>query len=191
MTTSEVSICNLALSWLGGNRITSLEDGTTEANLCAANYNPARDAVLEDRDWTFASTRCMPNRLAEPPEFGYSSAFQLPPDFIRVIRISQLADMRDEIFEWEKEKDQLLVNADVIYMRYVFRLEDPTKFSPNFVQAFAARIAADICVPLTHDKELFANYWQLYLSKLETGGAMDGMQGVNKRLQARKIIRIR
>lgn len=191
MPVSDVSICNIAISWLGGNRITSLDDDTTEANLCKLNYDSSRDATLEDRNWTFATRRCLPNKLADLPVFGYGAQFQLPPDFIRLVRISKLDSMRDEIEDWTKEQDRLLVNAEVIYMKYIFRCTDATKYSAGFVQALAARIAADICVPLTHDKELFANYWQLYLNKIEQAGAMDGMQGPNIRLQARKLTRIR
>ena len=191
MPTSEVSICNLGLSWLGGNLITSFEDDTTEAKLCSANYDFSRDSVLEERDWTFATGRIIPNKLADEPLFGFGAAFQLPPDFIRMVKISKLASMEDEILDWYKELDQILVNAEVIYMRYVKRITDPTKFSPGFVQALAARIAADICVPLTNNPDLFAGQWQLYLNKLETGGAMDGLQGKNETLNSRHLTRIR
>lgn len=191
MPTSEVSICNIAVSWLGGNRITSLDDDTTEANLCKLNYDSSRDATLEERNWTFATGRSLPNKLSTEPVFGFSSAFQLPSDFIRVVQISTLETMKDEVTDWAKEGDQLLVDADTIYMRYVKRISDTTKYSAGFVQALAARIAADICVPLTHDKELFANYWQLYLNKIESAGAMDGMQGPNEQLRSRQLTNVR
>jgi hypothetical protein len=48
---SEVSICNRALAMLGANTITSLQDGSTEANVCNAVYADARDAVLRSHPW--------------------------------------------------------------------------------------------------------------------------------------------
>ena len=54
---SEIQICNLAISWLGGQRITSFGDETAEAILCYANYELARDAVLERIEWSFAIKR--------------------------------------------------------------------------------------------------------------------------------------
>ena len=61
--TSEVGICNQSLSWLGGNRITSLDDDTVEANLCIDNYEHSRDTVLDMRHWTFAGAREQLNPL--------------------------------------------------------------------------------------------------------------------------------
>lgn len=193
MAITQISICNLALSWLGGTLITSFEDDSTEAKLCSANYDSSRDATLEDRNWTFASGRNKPPLLADPPEFGFSSAFQLPtnPLCIRVTKVSDSADFSTIINSWEKEGDQLLCDFTVIYLKYIKQITDPTKFSPGFVQTLAARIAADICVPLTNDVELFTTYWQLYLNKLETAGANDGLQSKADKLTAVQLIGVR
>ncbi len=191
MATSEVSICNIAISWLAGNQITSLEDDTTEAILCSANYANSRDAVLEDGDWTFAMKRALPSLKAEPPLFGFSSAFLLPPDFIRPVELSQKSDFRDNIDEFEIESGEILCNYEVIYLRYIWKITDPSKFSAGFVQALAARLAADICVPLTHDTDLFANYWTLYESKRDTALANDGLLGPNRELGRGQIVRVR
>ena len=67
---SEVSICNQAISWLGGKSIISLDDGTTEANLCKANYDHLRDVVLEAKAWTFAIKRVQFAKLSEDPLYG-------------------------------------------------------------------------------------------------------------------------
>ena len=52
--TTETEICNIALGYLGANRITSLdiEEDSTEHLLCSENYEILRDAVLEEREWT-------------------------------------------------------------------------------------------------------------------------------------------
>ena len=193
MAHSEISICNMSLSWLGGNIIISFQDESTEAILCAANYEPSREATLEDREWTFAAARAIPNKLADPPAFGYSSAFQLPtnPKVIKVNKVSDSPYFDTKIEDWVKEGDKILANKDVIYIKYTQDIDDPIKFSPGFVQALAARIAADICVPLTHDVKLFASYWQLYLNKLETAGANDGMQGRNIKLENNQLVKVR
>ena len=67
MATSPVQICNISIGWLGGTLITSLDDGTNEANLCKATYEPSRDQVLEERNWTFATKRTSLNPIADPP----------------------------------------------------------------------------------------------------------------------------
>ena len=193
MAQSAISICNISLSWLGGNVIIAFEDETTEAILCSANYDSSRLAVLEEREWTFAAARAIPNKLADAPAFGYSSAFQLPtnPVCIKVRKVSNSPRFDTKIEDWVKEGDQILANQDVIYIKYTKDVTDPTKFSPGFVQSLAARIAADICVPLTENVDLFASYWQLYLNKLETAGANDGMQGRNIKLENNQLIKVR
>ena len=59
MAISEVSICNQALSWLGQETITSLDDQATTAVWMNANYDLLRDSVMEARMWTFATVRAV------------------------------------------------------------------------------------------------------------------------------------
>ena len=193
MPATNISICNLALSWLGGNIITSLQDDSTEAKLCSANFDSSRDAALEDGDWSFAIGRCIPAKLSEPPAFGFSAQYQLPknPLCLRVIDVSKSPDFLDPLNVWVKEGDRILCNYEAIYIRCIQQVVDTTRFSPGFVQTCAARLAADICVPLTHDKDLFAYYWQLYKDKKMEALAVDGMQGINKGLRSTQLLRVR
>ena len=46
-----IQICNLALSWLGANRILSFDENSNESRLCSDVYEPLRQAVLEERAW--------------------------------------------------------------------------------------------------------------------------------------------
>jgi len=93
MATSPVEICNLALSWLGGDLIISLTDDSTEAKLCNAVYAPLRDAVLEEREWTFATRRIQPPALVAGPLYGYDKAFQIPIEVIRVLQVSRAGEV--------------------------------------------------------------------------------------------------
>ncbi|GAG49967.1 unnamed protein product, partial [marine sediment metagenome] len=58
--TERIDITNMALSWLGEEPITSLQDDLDRANIMAINYIPARDATLEAHDWSFAIMRFIP-----------------------------------------------------------------------------------------------------------------------------------
>lgn len=188
MATSEISICNIAISWLGGIKIISFDDNTAEAKLCSAVYPADRDAVLEQRNWSFALSRVKLNRLANDPLYGYNAAFQLPNDLIRMVDIATDSDFNNTLKDWSKEGDQLLVSSDVVFLRYIKRCEDPTKFSPGFIQCLAARIAADICVPLTSNVNLFGAYWEKYQAMLEEAGNMDGIQSRTQPIFMSKLI---
>jgi hypothetical protein len=191
MATSEISICNLAISWVGGTKITSFSDNTDESKLCEAVYAADRDAVLEERNWSFATKRAKLNRLAVDPVFGFSSSFQLPIDHIRTVSLATDQSFNNTVKDWVLEGDQILVNSDVAYLKYVVQCSDPVRFSPGFVQCLAARIAADISIPLTTNVDLSTYYRNMYKDFLETGGNMDGLQGRAQQLYATKLTRVR
>lgn len=190
MISSPVGICNLAIGWLGGNLIISLDDDTTEANLCKANYESSRDAALEYRDWTFATSRRMLNPEVSAPEFGWSKKFLLPSDNIRVINVSDDVNFRRRM-EWEKEEDRILCDKDIIYIRYIKRIVDVTKYSAGFIQAAAARLASDIAIPMTNNPKLMHSFWQLFEIKCEIAGSMEGTQGTNVIMRSDRFVRVR
>lgn len=55
MATYDYDIVNLALVRLGANRITSLTDGSRNANEANAIYALVRDEILREHDWGFAT----------------------------------------------------------------------------------------------------------------------------------------
>jgi hypothetical protein len=190
MSLSEVGICNLALGWLGANLITSLDDDSEEARLCDANYEAARDATLEDRNWVFATTRRTLTPLAAAPDFGYSNAFQLPSDCIRVVQAD--SDEDQTVGEmWERNEDTLLADAEVLYIRYIKRITDTVKFSAGFVQACAAQIGVNIAIAITGSKDMQTLMEAMYEDKVGRAGTMDGLQGKNKELRSTKLTKVR
>lgn len=204
MATSEVAICNQALGWLGGSLITSIDpvEDSQESKLCAANYENLRDAVLEDAEWTFAIKRAEPAALAATPIYGFDKAFQLPSDCIRVLEVSNASESstassatmggRYNKIEWVREGDQILVlGVERIYIRYIQRIEDTTKFSPAFDQALAARLAMDLAIPLTNSRALQQDMAAMYGEKKALAAATDGMQGRSRKTRADSLTRVR
>ena len=64
-------------------------------------------------------------------------------------------------------------------------------FSPAFVQAFAARIAMMVSIPLTASQQLFQNAGGLYAGFIKEAKTRDGMQGRSKRIRNRSLLRSR
>jgi len=173
---SEVSICNQALGWLGGVAINSFDDGTDNAILCEQNYAPLRDSVLEEDIWTFATKR-IELQLLSDAEFGYGSAFQLPPDLITVDKAYRDQNMRDrDALDYVVEGSKILVDQATCWLRYVYRLEDVVQFSANFTQAVAYRIATELAIPLTKSRTMQQQMFGLYQERLERARSTDGMQ---------------
>lgn len=184
--TTEVSICNQALGWLGEGFITSLDDDSKAAELCKLNYPELRNAVLEAANWTFASKRFELPKTDPPPPYGYANRYRLPSEVLRVIEVNKI-DYYDPTRDWQKEGDSIVTNDNECRTRCIVQITDPTLFSPLFVQALAQRLAADLAVPITQSRALQGDHWQLYTAKMREAKALDGMQGKSKRARSRYL----
>ncbi len=206
MASSAVAICNQALNWLGGNVITSFTEDSDEAKLCNAQYELIRDAVLTEREWTFAVARAELSRLTATPAFGFTYQFQIPSDCLRILQISNAAGSNGVIgdserygvglgdynkLEWVREADAVLCNAERVYARYLKQVTDTTKFGPAFTQALAARIAMDLCIPLTENRSLQRDMAGMYGEKLAIAAAADGSQGRSQKIRSSELINVR
>jgi hypothetical protein len=192
-----LEIANLGLGWLARPRIASFDDATKVAERVKDAFDGLRDAVLEDRDWTFAVSRRLLPRHPVAPEFGYRSRYEVPGDLLRVVTIEDPSDAGLDAFaaslypvsggiRWEVEGGFILADTGAAELRTrgIARVTDPTRWSAGFCQALAARLAADLCVPLTENRSLQSDMWALYETKLNAAAANDGRQGRSQRLTA-------
>lgn len=184
---SEVSICNQALSWLGQSAISSLDDQSTTAQWMRNNYPFIRDSVLEQRMWTFATARAT-SETADMDEWGVQFAHP-SPDWVSVFRCYRSVGRSPVIDQsWRLEGGVILSDYATVYLWGLKRVTDTGKFSPLFTQALAARIAADACIPLTENRQLQADLWNLYNVKLSEAAVRDGQQGSNEKVVSDTLV---
>ena len=189
MVLSEVDICNLALGQLGGKfSITSLDDETVGAQLCKANYAPLRDAVLEEMDWSFAIKEHALAADPTPSLIGGYTKFKVPADTLRVLAVY---DGRGKIEDWHMEARFILANTDTMLIKSLDSTNDTSLFSQAFAQALAARISAELAMPLTNDNTLSGAQWQLYAQKVSLARTNDSLQGSSISYPTARIIRAR
>ncbi len=195
MARNKTEICNLAVSWLGGQRITSVDDDDSqEANLCRANYDMARMAVLEERDWTFAMKRKELTPLVSRPDFGYSYKFQVPQDCLRVTAVYSPSNSnisQPEIINYVVEGSQILCNIAIIHVKYIEDVTNTTLFSPQFDQALASYLATNIAVGLTESVDMQQRMAVGYIVKLDSAAAADGRQGTREMLNRSELEGVR
>jgi len=182
MAVSEVTICNKALGMLGATRITSLSDATKNAGLCQENYEIIRDAVLEDAPWSFALVRAQLPADVTAPLFGWGKSFTLPSAALVVWEFNEERD--DYIVEGGK----ILTNASTCNVIYGSKVTDPSKFSALYVVALAARLAAEIAMPITHSKANVDSMMLLYDDALKRALKSDGRQGKAKSIKSSKLV---
>jgi hypothetical protein len=181
MAVAKVDICNQALGMLRANLITNFDaDLSVEAKLCRANYDRLREAVLEDKEWRFATRRMKLAQSADAPVFGWTYKFKVPADVLRVLTVTDRVNrdnINDNDINWEREEDFVLTNTKLAYARATVNIVDTTKFSAGFVQAFATRMASIMAVPLTGSNTRAQELMNEYLTLVGRAATKDGMQG--------------
>lgn len=158
---SQVEIVNRAITKLGGGRITSLGDNSKAARTMSALWDTVRRAELRKRNWSFALRRASLPSLSTAPDWGYALAYQLPPDLLRLVQVSDiyiipgLTDYREgDDSPYAIEGSQLLTDFPApLKIRYVADVTDPGSFDALFVEAFAAKLAYEACYDITQSNQ--------------------------------------
>lgn len=144
---SDTEIANRALRLLKANRITSLTDGSPNANKANDVFVEVREELLSSHNWNFATKRQKLAQLSAVPVFEFDHAYGLPSDWLRTVSVHDNdAGAGTLLYREEEQDDQgvILASADEIWIRYVYRLTDPNRMSAGFRAAFAYALALAI-----------------------------------------------
>ena len=169
--TSIVSICNLALSNIGKDNIQALSDAGAEARACRQFFDHTRDLLLQAYPWRFAGKT---QSLAEVPNDkpgAWKYAYRKPTDCLKIREVrpeySELdvdissAKTDDYGIKHDIEGDTIYCDISPAFLRYTYRLTDPTKFSPLFVEALGWHLAVRLAMPLTRDPKVRSDAFQI------------------------------
>jgi hypothetical protein len=159
---AQVDICNLALVKLGQPRILSIADTSKQAQALLAVWDTLRDAELRKRRWSFSVKRANLTADVAVPVHGYGLAYSLPADCLRVLTISNYdigPDMSDysgrSYGPYAIEGRKIVTDASVLEvsgtlnLRYIARVEDSEQWDAGFCEAFANKIAMEVCETVT------------------------------------------
>lgn len=169
---SQAEIINLALFKLAQSvGIPSIHDKSKAADVFGRLWAPTRDRVLAARVWPWALKTQAMSVAAQAPDPGWLLRYAYPNDCItakavtnenglRVVR--NLAGYCDTnflrsgmgrwAFDWDTSYGEqgTSIHSDVAgaYLVYVARVEDPGRYPPQFVNAFACLLAAEGAGPM-------------------------------------------
>lgn len=157
---SNIQIANLAITMLGGARIISFDDDTTEGRAMKATFDLVRLSELRAVRWNFAMARTTLPKLSSVPAWGYSFEYNVPTDFLALRQVNDFVvplgfnqgrDMNDAPYQLEGRK--ILTDFDSpLKIRYTKDVSDPTQFDALFVQSFAMRLGIVNCETITQSK---------------------------------------
>jgi hypothetical protein len=174
--TSQVQFCNLALSRLGANRITSLTDGTAEADLCNIFFDDIADQVMSEGSWSSTIFRVELAQTTNTPSFGYANEFQLPVD-PKAIKILNIDEAVPGGIDYRIEGDKLLSDEGTMKIRYIGRLTDTEDWDIYLGKAFISRLASELAYPLTGDTRKAELEYARYQAIVDEALAQNGQQG--------------
>lgn len=173
---SKVQICNMAISRLSGNTITSLEDNTTEAKLCNTLFDDLADRAMIQGSWATTITRTALAATTNTPAYGFTHEFQLPvdPKCLKVLDISEEPIGSEE---YKIEGDKLLSDSSVMKIRYIARLTDTEDYGPLLTEAIESLLGSYLAIPVAGDKTLAKELKLEYFELTSHNLAIDGQQG--------------
>ena len=197
--TSEVEICNLALSYIRAGSINSLIESSVQSQLCKLKYYPLRDQMLEDSGWQFASSIVALATLTDTV-FNWVYVYQYPTDCLYINRlIPDIAEFSAtngtsaassryydrglpqlnlneikvpyKIYNINGNK-VITANDKNLRIDYRQRVTDPNLFSSNFILALSHLLAADLAIPIVgidKGRGLRKDELQIYQSFVNAG----------------------
>lgn len=136
-----IKIINAALTRGGNSQITSLDDGSVEAEIASANYEEVVWEELCDHPWSFARKEAELNLLAETPINEWSYVFEEPSDMLELITVRQ----NKISIPYERNGEKIYTNATntntPVYAEYIVRIDEiswPGKFRAAIIERLEA-----------------------------------------------------
>jgi len=143
MAVSKIELINKALTLCGANPITSINDSAQNARIVNRVYEVSLRSILSEDKWNFATKRRELSQVAtaDEPEWSFADEayyYQTPADVIRIFGTN------DDDAEWRLEGELIISDTSGLGIRYVYFLDDPTKYSSSFIEALIDKLCSDI-----------------------------------------------
>ena len=170
---STVDICNGALNQLGATTILSLTEDSKNARLCNSRFTQVRDAVFRSHPWNCLQKRVELAADTTAPAWGFSYAYTLPADCLRLLRIL------DYDSNYKVEGRKILSNTSSMKILYIGRVTDPNEYDESLRETLSAALGADIAFAVTSNNQTATNMYNLFQDKLKDARFVDSTEGQN------------
>lgn len=180
--TSKTDICNLASDLISGATINDIDTPVTaDESLYARWYDHCRQKNLREHPWNFAAKRIILAASATVPEFGYQAQFPMPNDFMRLLTVESSDGVHIASENYQFEAGNLLLstnatNGTSVNLRYVYDIEDVTKFDAMFVDYLATTIALSVAYKITESNTSVERMNQLQKQQGAMAKAISGQE---------------
>ncbi len=186
MTISTTVLVNKSLTLCGAAPVSSLTADTNNARILNRVYDIARQSILTECRWNFATTRATLTVTAATgtvPWFftNETIVFARPSNALRIFGLS------DDQVEWREQGEYLIADSAIstnttstLEVRYLYDLNDPSKYPPKFTDAFIDKLCSDIAYAIINDAKkglmFVEKYEKISLPKAMAENAQTGVQ---------------
>lgn len=149
MSQSKTDIFNLALSFLGAQRVASPTENSKNARVLNDVYDIVRRAELRKVPaWNFSIKNAQLAASGTDPLFDMAYSYPLPPDYLSVVAPFDKANYNDR--DWVIQGNQIFTDwGSPLNFRYCYDVTDEGLFDPLFATALAAKLAEAVSDSIT------------------------------------------
>ena len=185
MTLSKAQIFNITLNILGVSMPLENPNGNDNRAILLNNYYElARDYVLKDHDWNFASTFKALTLCEKPPQFiKYKYCYDYPNDCVFAREIMPYAN--SEIVEFEVAANVMgnkVINTNLTpaVLRYTRLIENEALYPAEFVMALSWYLAFLSAPSICGNRTIQSDCLNIYTSMLAKAKALNASEGYIK-----------
>lgn len=150
--TSRIDIINRALTMIGAAKISSLSDGTAEAEAATIIYPGVVEDLISRYRWRFAHVQKQLSRLTDSPDARWDAAYQLPSD----CEILETVTVNDHPIPYDRIEDKVVCNAtpdETVIAEYIL-VNDETRWPGYFTALLVFELAHTLAVPIGDRNDL-------------------------------------
>ena len=183
MSISKTVIVNNALTRVGANPVTSIDQDTNNARIVSRIYELSLRSILSECKWNFATKRANLTLSADTLDWYHTQEGEVyvyikPSDMIRIFGMS------DRAAKFREEGDYIISNTAGLGVLYVYYLDAPSKYPAAFIDAFADKLSSDIAYMIVNSASLGDKYKKIYETvSLERATAENAQFGVQQTMK--------
>lgn len=180
---TDIEIKNQALVMLGEMPINAPGEGTNAERISSALWESAVKSVLRAHPWNFAMRREILSPLTTAPKHGYTAAFQLPAEVLRLVEVSE--------DDYVLEGRQVLCNASVLNIRAVYHVTDVSQYDSLCCDALAANLAWKMAYPITRSTSMTDYCGKVYAQVLQQARTVDAQEEPSQQFHEAALLTVR
>lgn len=166
--TSAIQMASNALILLGHPPISDFSEPGAGARSASNLYESTYRDLLSGTRWRFATKKIVLSRLTESPLNEYEYQYQLPSDFLYIIRVTDNSD-------YEVYQDKIYSDIPTLSIDYVYRV-DESFLPPYFAVLMEYELAKKLAIPVTANSTRAALYEDMAMKQLKKARYLDSSQ---------------